>query len=118
MEARKDPADCFAMDDQNLIPQEEIFYIVGKQKVNPLRGVHNVKHHTILEMRRTPKGWDQRVTDREKDDAALNVDYMSKETRHNLAEWLLCDFSSQFRIFDTLREAKEYQAQRDLYSSS
>ena len=108
------------MDDQNLIPQhEEVFYIVGKQRVNPLqKGVHMVKHHTILEMQRTSKGWTQRVTDKENDDVALNVDYVSKETRHNLAEWMLCDFSSQFRIFDTLGEAKEYQAQRDSYFSS
>lgn len=90
------------MDFSNLIPDD--FYVVGRRmKQNP--------HNTILKLTRTPRGWSQRVTEPVLDDPALNVEYVSRETRQEIAGWMVCDFNTRFRLFDSIEEAQEYRDQ-------
>lgn len=92
-------------DEINLIPNES-FYVVGRRKKNSNR-------HTILSFVKTRNGWKQRVVDMDHDDdKELNVDYISNETRHNIQEWMVCDFRTRFRMFDSFEEAEEYREER------
>lgn len=90
------------MDLSNLIPDD--FYVVGRRKKHS-------PHNTILKLTRTPRGWNQRVTEPALDDPALNVEYVSRETRQEIAGWMVCDFNTRFRLFDSIEEAQEYRDQ-------
>lgn len=90
------------MDIQNLIPDD--FFVVGRRNKKD-------SIYTILKLTRNGKGWTQRVTDSFRDDPALNVDYVSNETRQEIAGWMVCDFKTRFRLFDSREEAEEYRDQ-------
>ena len=70
----------------NLTRPEIAFFVSG------MRG----KEHHVLKLSKIRQGWAQRRI--VGTDARLDVDYVSHETRDDLREWFLCDFSQGHTI--------------------
>ena len=86
------------------------FYVVGTPRslsFNPNTPV------VMVEYSRTEKGWKQRVQHKHASFSHLCVDYISKQTRDELIEWVVCDFTPGKRIFNAREEALEYLAQKE-----
>ena len=81
----------------------QAFYVAGTGRLT--------KQPHVIKLSQTLTGWMQRRV--AGDDCALDVDYVSNETRSQLKEWFMCDFLSRFYISADLSDvlAKHHDAQ-------
>tara|TARA_B110001450_G_C17154253_1_gene292506 strand:+ start:171 stop:458 length:288 start_codon:yes stop_codon:yes gene_type:complete len=89
------------MDDQNLTPATIDFFVSAKVAA---------KVYVIVRYRKIDNGWESRVMFGNA--PQLNNIYMSDETRDQIADWYLSDFTSRPYITQTLGEAQEYIARK------
>jgi hypothetical protein len=89
------------MDNQNLTPVTIEFFVSAKVAA---KVYVTVRYHKI------DKGWESRVVFGNA--PQLNNLYMSDETRDQLADWYLSDFTSWPHITQTFGEAQEYIARK------
>ena len=94
------------MDDQNLTPVTIEFFVSGKVANRaPAKA-----HYVIVRYRKIDDGWESRVVVGTA--PQLNNVYMSDETRDQLADWYLADFTTRPFVTETLEEAQDYIARK------
>ena len=94
--------DAVCLDDAtNLIPDGTLYIVARRSRNHP---------YVILSCVPTKCGWEQRVI--HGNDKTLFVDYVSKESRKDLADWMACDFKRNFRSFHAFEEARSYLNQK------
>lgn len=89
------------MDDQNLTPITIEFFVSGKVAATT---------YVIVRYRKIDNGWESHVVFGKA--PQLNNIYMTDETRDELADWYLADFTSRPYVTRTLDEAQEYIARK------
>lgn len=82
----------------NLTQPVTPFYIAGTTRVTG-------EPH-VIKLLKSRKGWQQRRV--AGDDAGLDVNYVSRESREQLQEWFACDFRNRFYTSRDLSDVLAY----------